>query len=116
MLQLPRTSILLVLSASCFLTNAYAGAINAIDAFGDSLSDVGNIFTLTGGVEPAAPYVNGQFSNGNVAVQDLALDLGLARLTPIFRAEPIMPLRRGNFATSIATTNMFPAATAACAL
>ena len=82
MLQLPRTSILLVLSASCFLTNAYAGAINAIDAFGDSLSDVGNIFTLTGGAEPAAPYVNGQFSNGNVAVQDLALDLGLARLTP----------------------------------
>ncbi|HEY6343203.1 MAG TPA: SGNH/GDSL hydrolase family protein [Bryobacteraceae bacterium] len=31
---------------------------------------------------PAAPYVNGQFSNGNVWVQDLAKDLGLAPLTP----------------------------------
>src|SRR3984957_17624152 len=82
MLQLPRTSVFLVLSASCLLTNAHAGTIDAIDAFGDSLSDVGNIFHLTGGAEPAAPYVNGQFSNGNVAVQDLAPDLGLAPLTP----------------------------------
>jgi phospholipase/lecithinase/hemolysin len=82
MLQVPRTCVLLVLSASCLLTNAHAGTIDAINAFGDSLSDVGNIFNLTGGAEPAAPYVNGQFSNGNVAVQDLALDLGLAPLTP----------------------------------
>ncbi len=30
----------------------------------------------------AAPYVNGQFSNGNVWVQDLAGDLGLGPMTP----------------------------------
>jgi len=53
-----------------------------IYAFGDSLTDVGNIFTATGGATPAAPYVNGQFTNGNVWVQDLASDLGLAPLTP----------------------------------
>ncbi|MGA2712611.1 MAG: SGNH/GDSL hydrolase family protein [Bryobacteraceae bacterium] len=64
------------------MITAHAGTIDAIDAFGDSLSDVGNAFIATGGAEPAAPYVGGQFSNGNIWVQDLALDLGLAPLTP----------------------------------
>ena len=72
--------VLLALAASGFASLAQAGSIDAIDAFGDSLSDVGNVF-LTLGI-PAPPYVNGQFSNGNVWVQDLALDLGLAPLTP----------------------------------
>src|ERR1700733_6521687 len=82
MLQVPRIWVLLAISASGLLSDAHAGTIDAIDAFGDSLSDVGNIFNLSGGAEPAAPYVNGQFSNGNIWVQDLALDLGLAPLTP----------------------------------
>jgi phospholipase/lecithinase/hemolysin len=51
-----------------------------IYAFGDSLTDVGNVYTATGGAAPAAPYVNKQFTNGNVWVQDLASDLGLAPL------------------------------------
>ncbi|HVN47165.1 MAG TPA: SGNH/GDSL hydrolase family protein [Steroidobacteraceae bacterium] len=59
-----------------------AGPYDAIYAFGDSLSDVGNIFHVTKGVEPAAPYVNGQFSNGPVWVQDLAAGLGVPALTP----------------------------------
>ncbi|HEY3825374.1 MAG TPA: SGNH/GDSL hydrolase family protein [Bryobacteraceae bacterium] len=79
---MPRICVLLAISASVLLTDAHAGTIDAIDAFGDSLSDVGNIFNLTGGAEPAPPYVNGQFSNGNVWVQDVALELGLAPLTP----------------------------------
>jgi phospholipase/lecithinase/hemolysin len=82
MLKASRTCVLLALSACGLSTNAHAGLIDAIDAFGDSLSDVGNIFNLTGGAAPAAPYVNGQFSNGNIWVQDLALDLGIAPLTP----------------------------------
>lgn len=45
--------------------------------FGDSLSDTGNIFTLTGGATPAAPYFNGRFSNGPVWVETLADRLGL---------------------------------------
>jgi phospholipase/lecithinase/hemolysin len=61
---------------------AQAGSIDNIYAFGDSLSDVGNIYTATSGAAPAAPYVNGQFTNGNVWVQDLASDLGLAPLKP----------------------------------
>jgi phospholipase/lecithinase/hemolysin len=56
--------------------------IGAIYAFGDSLSDVGNIYSKTGGTIPGAPYVNGQFRNGPVWVQDLAAGLGLAPLVP----------------------------------
>ena len=82
MFEASRTCVLLALAASGFLTNAQAGTIDAIDAFGDSLSDVGNIYTATLGLEPAPPYVSGQFSNGNVWVQDLAHDLGLAPLSP----------------------------------
>jgi phospholipase/lecithinase/hemolysin len=62
--------------------SGWAGGVDALYAFGDSLSDVGNIFAATGGAEPGAPYANGQFSNGPVWVQDLAGDLGLAPLKP----------------------------------
>jgi phospholipase/lecithinase/hemolysin len=61
---------------------AFAGPYSAIYSFGDSLSDVGNVFIATGGAEPASPYVNGQFSNGPVWVQDLAAMLGLSPLKP----------------------------------
>lgn len=62
----------------------YGGQIDAIYAFGDSLSDVGNAF-LAAGV-PNPPYVNHQFTNGNVWVQDLAASLGLPALTPSLAA------------------------------
>lgn len=68
----------LVLS-TIFAPAAHAGALYA---FGDSLSDVGNVYIATGGTEPAPPYVNGQFTNGNVWVQDLASLLGAGPLTP----------------------------------
>jgi phospholipase/lecithinase/hemolysin len=46
--------------------------------FGDSLSDIGNIFRLTGGLFPfSPPNFNGRFSNGAVAVETLAPSLGL---------------------------------------
>ena len=60
---------------------ADASTIDAVYAFGDSLSDAGNIFALTHGAEPAAPYVNGEFGNGPVWVQDLAAQLGAGPLT-----------------------------------
>jgi len=59
-----------------------AAPIDAIYVFGDSLTDVGNIYTVTGGTTPGAPYVAGQFTNGNVWVQDLASSLGLSALKP----------------------------------
>lgn len=46
--------------------------------FGDSLSDDGNLFALTGGlVPPSPPYFNGRFTNGPVWVELLAPRLGL---------------------------------------
>ncbi|HBK06655.1 MAG TPA: hypothetical protein DDZ81_12430 [Acetobacteraceae bacterium] len=53
------------------------GGFSALYAFGDSLSDAGNIAYLTRGLEPAAPYNGGRFTSGDVWVQDLARDLGL---------------------------------------
>jgi phospholipase/lecithinase/hemolysin len=61
---------------------AQAANFSAEYVFGDSLSDVGNVYLGSGGLEPASPYVNGQFSNGPVWVQDLAARLGLPALTP----------------------------------
>jgi outer membrane lipase/esterase len=63
------------------LPSARASTIDAIYAFGDSLSDVGNVYAASGDMIPGAPYVNGQFSNGPVWVQDLASALGLAPLS-----------------------------------
>lgn len=47
--------------------------------FGDSLSDTGNLYALSGGTVPVSPpYYNGQFSNGPVWTQDFAAALGLS--------------------------------------
>ena len=45
--------------------------------FGDSYCDIGNIFTATGGAEPAAPYYNGRFSNGPIWLDHVAGFLGV---------------------------------------
>ncbi|NJL21872.1 MAG: hypothetical protein HC895_15400 [Leptolyngbyaceae cyanobacterium SM1_3_5] len=46
--------------------------------FGDSLSDIGNIFAKTFGIVPASPpNFQGRFSNGLLAVELLAQDLDL---------------------------------------
>ncbi len=46
--------------------------------FGDSLSDIGTLFTLTGGlIPPSPPYFEGRFSNGPIAAEVLADQLGV---------------------------------------
>jgi phospholipase/lecithinase/hemolysin len=77
----------LVLAACCSGALLSASAVQAAGfsaeyVFGDSLSDVGNVYLGSGGLEPASPYVGGQFSNGPVWAQDLAGKLGLPALTP----------------------------------
>jgi outer membrane lipase/esterase len=47
-----------------------------IIVFGDSLSDTGNLFALTGGFPPP-PYSDGRFSNGPLWVEYVAQDLGM---------------------------------------
>lgn len=52
--------------------------INQLYVFGDSLSDVGNVFRATGGQVPAPPYFEGRHSNGKVWVEELATRLNLS--------------------------------------
>ncbi len=51
-----------------------------IVVFGDSVSDNGNLFKLTGGAAPAPPYWQGRFSDGPIWVEYLAQDLGMTGL------------------------------------
>ena len=65
-----------------------ASPYSAIYSFGDSLSDAGNLYLLSGDPanqiphQPLWPYWQGRFSNGNVWVQDLSKGLGLGQVTP----------------------------------
>ncbi|MFN0056363.1 MAG: SGNH/GDSL hydrolase family protein [Planctomycetales bacterium] len=57
-----------------------AGQISALLVFGDSLSDTGNLFEVTG--KPPGPYFGGRFSNGILWHEHLAQKLGLPAATP----------------------------------
>ncbi len=82
------SAILVALSTAALAPAPAQAAFSAIYAFGDSLSDVGNIYAYTSDPahgfpqQPAPPYANGQFSNGPVWVQDLAKIAGLSALSP----------------------------------
>jgi phospholipase/lecithinase/hemolysin len=60
------------------------GGFSTIYSFGDSLSDAGNISLGSLGILPVGDgiYSGGRFTNGNVWVQDLAQNLGLAAPKP----------------------------------
>lgn len=67
---------IVVLALATLGTSLQAGDITGIVAFGDSLSDVGNVYIATGGVNPGGgvlypsgsypggSYDTGRFSNG----------------------------------------------------
>ena len=85
-----RRSLTLLVAGAAFLTlhSVSVRAYSALYVFGDSLSDAGNVYLETSSplspfpAEPAAPYVNGQFSNGPIWVEDLSKSLGLGLVTP----------------------------------
>ena len=56
-------------------TQAASISYSTLYTFGDSLSDNGNLKALVG--VPGAPYVDGRFSNGPVAAEYLARNLGI---------------------------------------
>lgn len=66
---------------STALSGQALAAYSQLFVFGDSLSDNGNLFalteTITGTGQPGAPYVDGRFSNGPVAVETMAGKLNL---------------------------------------
>ena len=57
--------------------SASATPWNALVVFGDSLSDAGNAFALSGGLFPPSPPYAERFSNGPVAAEYLAGHLGV---------------------------------------
>lgn len=63
---------------ACVTTSAMAASLSdqfgSIAIFGDSLSDNGNLFALTG--NPPAPYSNGRFSNGPVWNEGIVAEIG----------------------------------------
>lgn len=78
--------------------SALAGPVDRLVLIGDSLTDTGNLSTLTGGAVPPAPYFDGRFSNGDIWVDQIADAFGLAlnnvwRLDP---TDPTQPLGDGN--------------------
>lgn len=70
------TTSFLILSTLTPIT-AQAANFSGIYAFGDSLTDTGNVFNLSGNTFPPPPYFNGRFSNGPVWVEYLADKLNL---------------------------------------
>ena len=79
-----RLAIHLVLASTISLI--IAGPLHAMAAsvpfsriivFGDSLSDAGNFYHLTGDTLPSAPYYKGRFSNGPLWIEYLAAALGM---------------------------------------
>lgn len=58
--------------ASMIFLASMAHASPSMYVFGDSLSDSGNVFAATGGLEPPAPYFQGRFSNGFNWADDFA--------------------------------------------
>ena len=56
---------------------AATSSYDSLYVFGDSYCDVGNLFTATGGAEPAAPYYDGRFSNGPLWLDHVAGFLGV---------------------------------------
>lgn len=63
--------------AGLALSHDVLASYSQMYVFGDSLSDSGNVSLATGGMFPPAQYAN-RFSNGPVAVERLAADLGLS--------------------------------------
>ena len=74
---LPQTMLLTVILLTMTVV-ASAGNYAAVIVYGDSFSDNGNLFHAIG--IPKPPYWNGRYSNGPVAIEDLAASLNVPLL------------------------------------
>ncbi|MBW4483819.1 MAG: hypothetical protein KME14_14860 [Tildeniella torsiva UHER 1998/13D] len=97
-LNQPEPSVILLnveatsLTPESFQTQALVPSFDSLTVFGDSLSDPGNLFGLTG-FFPPFPYSQGRFSNGDLWADYLVDDLGFE------------PAQVQNFAVGGATTS-----------
>jgi phospholipase/lecithinase/hemolysin len=71
-------SLVLLTACAVIAVPASANAFSNVYVFGDSLLDVGNVYTFTSGTTPLSPpYYNGRFSNGPLAIDLFAADYGV---------------------------------------
>ena len=84
-----------------------AAAYTSIFAFGDSLSDAGNLFAESESTIPLAPYVNGHFSNGPTWVEDLSQMLGLGVMKPFLTSNDGTNYAFGGAQTGVTNINPF---------
>jgi len=66
--------VLFVMFVSAFVLPSYAKDFKNIVVFGDSLSDQGNFYSMSGG-QPPEPYFEGRYSDGPVWVEHLIKNL-----------------------------------------
>ncbi|MGA7806692.1 SGNH/GDSL hydrolase family protein, partial [Bradyrhizobium sp.] len=64
----------MVIVLMAMTSSAFASSFSSVIVYGDSLSDNGNLYSLIG--YPPPPYYDGRFSNGPVAAEQLATNLG----------------------------------------
>ncbi len=74
-MQLRKRVVLVALVAGVVSSSALASSFSSVVVYGDSLSDNGNLYSLIG--YPPPPYYDGRFSNGPVAAEQLATNLGV---------------------------------------
>jgi outer membrane lipase/esterase len=75
-----RLAALALIAAAPLTSRPAEASYSDVFAFGDSLTDRGNLFLATGGV-PVAPYA-GQFSNGPTWIEPFSQRLGLGPTAP----------------------------------
>lgn len=77
-MRLPAFTGLVLLGMVSVASQAWAKSepFSHLVVFGDSLSDTGNYYRLSGG-SPPAPYASGRFCNGPIWVEYLSADLGM---------------------------------------
>lgn len=81
-----------------------ASPFTSLTVFGDSFSDTGNLFLLTGGaLPPSPPYAPGRVSNGPVWVDYFATRLGLPA-----DANPALPTRAASGSYAVAGARTAP--------
>ena len=77
--MIKQSSIAIITLSASLLPTSVSAQTSGVTTFGDSISDNGNAFRITGGrVPPSPPYFNGRFSNGPVWIENVVSNFNLS--------------------------------------
>ncbi|PWS37818.1 hypothetical protein DFH01_00410 [Falsiroseomonas bella] len=107
---LPRLAALALIAAAPLAARPAEAGYAGLYAFGDSLTDRGNLFIATGGAAPVPPYVAGQLSNGNTWVESFSQRLGTGPTAPSLLGGGVFAYALGRADTAPAPPPLPPAA------